>query len=319
MVSFTVTPLTDHTGGEVIGLDFTQPIDIETRAALNHAFAERHVLVMRDQHFTPEQFKAAAQLFGELQAHDKKERHVAGHPDVEYISNDEMIDGKRIIPGETFHTDHSNHPRPPKATTLFAVELPTSGGDTQYINMHDAYDDLPEATKRKIDGLKAVHVYQSKYSPRTLGKINEESRRNLPPPGIHPLVRTHPENGRKALFLNPVRMESIVGMEDKEALALIDELMRHATQRKYEYRHKWRHGDWVLWDNRSVMHQANPTMTCASAAIFIASCSRARCRSDGRDQEHAKINAAREDDHEPRISSDSNDRGCRQRAVGDGG
>jgi taurine dioxygenase len=258
MVSFTVTPLTDHTGAEVIGLDFTQPIDIETRAALNHAFAERHVLVMRDQHFTPEQFKAAAQLFGELQAHDKKERHVAGHPDVEYISNDEMVDGKRIIPGETFHTDHSNHPRPPKATTLFAVELPTSGGDTQYVNMHDAYDDLPEATKREIDGLKAVHVYQSKYSPRSLGTISKESRRNLPPPGIHPLVRTHPENGRKALFLNPVRMESIVGMEDKEALALIDELMRHATQKKYEYRHKWRHGDWVMWDNRSVMHQANP-------------------------------------------------------------
>jgi taurine dioxygenase len=258
MPSFAITPLTNHTGAEVIELDFTQPIDIETRVTLNRAFAERHVLVMRDQHFTPEQFKAAAQLFGELQPHDKRERHVAGHPDVEYISNDEIADGKRIIPGETFHTDHSNHPRPPKATTLFAVELPTSGGDTQYVNMHDAYDDLAEDTKQKIEGLKAVHVYQSKYSPRLLGKISEESRRNLPPPGIHPLVRTHPENGRKALFLNPVRMESIIGMEDKQALALIDELMRHATQKKYEYRHRWRHGDWVLWDNRSVMHQANP-------------------------------------------------------------
>jgi taurine dioxygenase len=258
MPSFAITPLTNHTGAEVIGLDFTQPIEIETRVTLNRAFAERHVLVMRDQHFTPEQFKAAAQLFGELQPHDKRERHVAGHPDVEYISNDEIADGKRIIPGETFHTDHSNHPRPPKATTLFAVELPTSGGDTQYVNMHDAYDDLAEDTKQKIEGLKAVHVYQSKYSPRLLGKISEESRRNLPPPGIHPLVRTHPENGRKALFLNPVRMESIIGMEDKQALALIDELMRHATQKKYEYRHRWRHGDWVLWDNRSVMHQANP-------------------------------------------------------------
>jgi taurine dioxygenase len=258
MASFTIKPLTDHTGTEVTGLDFTQPIDIDTRATLSRAFAERHVLVMRDQHFAPEQFKAAARLFGELQPHDKKERHVAGHPDVDYISNDEIVDGKRIIPGETFHTDHSNHPRPPKATTLFAVELPTSGGDTQYVNMHDAYDDLPEVAKQKIDGLKAVHFYQSKYSPRSLGKICEESRRNLPPPGIHPLVRMHPENGRKALFLNPVRMESIVGMKDKEALALIDELMRHATQKKYEYRHKWRHGDWVMWDNRSVMHQANP-------------------------------------------------------------
>jgi taurine dioxygenase len=217
MVSFTITPLREHTGAEITGLDFTQAIDLETRIALQHSFADYHVLVVRNQHFTPDQFRAAARLFGELHPHDKKERHVAGHPDIEYISNEEIVGGRQIIPGETFHTDHSNHPRPPKATTLFAVELPTSGGDTQYVNTHDAYDDLPQATKQRIAGLRAVHVYQSKYSPRSLGKISEESCRNLPPPGIHPLVRTHPENGRKALFLNPVRMESIVGMEDKEA------------------------------------------------------------------------------------------------------
>jgi taurine dioxygenase len=258
MAPLTITPLTGHTGVEVIGIDFTQPIDSETRAILQRAFVEHHVLVMRDQHFKPDEFKAAVELFGEIQPHDKKEHHVPGYPGIDYVSNDEIVDGRRIIPGETFHTDHSNHPRPPKATTLFAVNLPRSGGDTQYVNMHDAFDDLPANTKQKIDGLKAVHVYLSKYSPRPLGKISEESRRNLPPPGIHPLVRTHPENGRKALFLNPVRMQSIVGMQDEEALALINDLMRHATRKKYEYRHRWRHGDWVLWDNRSVMHQANP-------------------------------------------------------------
>jgi len=258
MASFTITPLTDHTAAEVVGIDFAQPVDADTRSTLSRAFADHHVLVMRDQHFTPDQFVAAARIFGELLPHDKKERHVPGHPEVEYISNEEVVNGKRIIPGETFHTDHSNHPRPPKATTLFAVELPSSGGDTQYVNVHDAYDDLPEDTKRKIDGLKAVHVYHSKYSPRQFGKLTDESRSKLPPPGIHPLVRTHPENGRKALYLNPVRIESIIGMEDKDALALVDELMRHATQKKYEYRHKWRHGDWVLWDNRSLLHQANP-------------------------------------------------------------
>ena len=258
MTSFTITPLTQHTGAEVTGLDFTQPIASDHLTMLRRAFVDHHVLVVREQHFGPQEFKAAAQLFGELQPHDKRERHVPGHPGVDYVSNDEIENGRRIIPGETFHTDHSNHPRPPKATTLFAVELPSSGGDTQYVNMHDAYDDLSEDMKRRIDGLKAVHVYLSKYSPRPLGHITEESRRNVPAPGIHPLVRTHPENGRKALFLNPVRMESILGMEDADALALIDALMRHATQKKYEYRHKWRHGDWVLWDNRSVMHQANP-------------------------------------------------------------
>ena len=107
-------------------------------------------------------------------------------------------------------------------------------------------------------GSRPCTCISSKYSPRPLGLITEESRRKVPPPGIHPLVRTHPDNGRKALFLNPVRIESIVGMADEDALAMIDGLMRHATQKKYEYRHRWRHGDWVVWDNRSVMHQANP-------------------------------------------------------------
>ena len=122
MTSFTITPLTDHTAAEVVGVDFSHPVDAAIRSALNGAFADHHVLVMRDQHFTPEQFVAAARIFGELLPHDKKERHVPGHPQVEYISNEEVVNGKRIIPGETFHTDHSNHPRPPKATTLFAVE-----------------------------------------------------------------------------------------------------------------------------------------------------------------------------------------------------
>ena len=257
MPSFEIAPLTAHTGAEVTGLDATQPIDDKTRILLNAAFAERHVLVMRDQRFTPEAFKAAAQIFGERLAHDKKEHHVPGHPDLYYISNDEILDGRRIIPGETFHTDHSNHPRPPKATMLYAVELPSKGGDTQYVNMHEAYRDLPPEAKEKIAGLKAVHVYLSKHSPRPLGHISAESLRDVPPPGVHPLVRTHPENGRKALYLNPVRMESIVGMADADALLLIDTLMRHATQKKYEYRHRWRPGDWVIWDNRSVMHQAN--------------------------------------------------------------
>ena len=258
MASFTITPLTARTGVEVIGLDFTQPIDAEARARLNKAFAEHHVLVMRDQHFGPEEFKVAAQVFGELQQHDKKERHVPGHPGVDYVSNDQIENGRRIIPGETFHTDHSNHPRPPKATMLYAVELPSKGGDTQYVNMHDAYDDLPADTKARLDGLKAVHVYLSKYSPRPLGSITADSLRDVPLPGVHPIVCTHPDNGRKALYLNPVRIESIIGMEDENALKLIDELMRHSTQKKYEYRHQWRHGDWVIWDNRSVMHQANP-------------------------------------------------------------
>ncbi len=253
----TISKLTDHTGAEVRGLDLRKPLDPTTHAALNRAFISCHVLVIRDQDFTPDQFKTAAQVFGELQQHDKREHHVPGHPDVYYVSNDEVVNGRRIIPGETFHTDHSNHPCPPKATTLYAVQLPSHGGDTQYVNMHQAYEDLPQTMKEGLRGLHAMHVYLSKYSPRPLGQIDEASLRAVPPPGIHPLVQHHPENHRPALYLNPVRIEAIQGMEDEEALALISKLMEHATQKKYEYRHQWRYGDMVIWDNRSVMHQAN--------------------------------------------------------------
>ena len=256
--TFNVTPLTGHTGAEIHGLDLTREIDAETRSVLNHAFAQFHVLVVRDQKYRPQDFLAAVQVWGELQPHDKKELHVPGFPQMYFVSNEQTVPGKRYISGETFHTDHSNHPAPPKATILYPVSLPSHGGDTQYVNMHLAYDELPEATKRRIDPLKAVHVYLSKYSPRELKPLNEESLKALPPPGVHPLVRVHPENRRKALFLNPVRIESIIGMPDDEALDLVAELMTHATQQKYEYRHQWQYGDMVLWDNRSVIHKANP-------------------------------------------------------------
>ena len=257
-MAFTITALTAHTGAEIRGLDLTKPVDPETREAVNRAFAQFHVLVVRDQKYGPEDFLTAVQVWGQLQPHDKKELHVPGYPQMYFVSNEQTVPGKRYISGETFHTDHSNHPAPPKATILYPVSLPSHGGDTQYVNMHLAYDELPEATKRRIDPLKAVHVYLSKYSPRELKPLNEESLKALPPPGIHPLVRVHPENGRKALFLNPVRIESIIGMPDDEALDLVTELMTHATQKQYEYRHRWQYGDMVLWDNRSVMHKANP-------------------------------------------------------------
>ena len=257
-MEYTITPMTEHTGAEVRGLDLNQGVDAETRAALNRAFADHHVLVVRGQEFTPPQFIAAAQIFGELFQHDKREMHVPGYPQIYYVSNEQTVPGKRYISGETFHTDHSNHPTPPKATMLFPVSLPSNGGDTQYVNMHAAYDDLPAETKQRIDGLKAVHVYLSKYSPRELRPLSEDSSRQVPLPGVHPLVRTHPENGRKALYLNPVRIESIEGMEDGEALDLVAELMAHAIQKKFEYRHQWHYGDFVIWDNRSVIHKANP-------------------------------------------------------------
>jgi taurine dioxygenase len=257
-VDYLLTPLNDHdTGAEIRGLDLTRPMTVAVREALNGNLAKYCVLVFREQRLSPEQFIEAGRIFGDLMLHHRSSAQSANNPSVSHVKNNPVAPGKYLIQGESFHTDHSNDPVPPKASSLFTVSLPSKGGDTQFVNMHNAYDDLPAELKRRIDGLKAVHVYQSKFSPREILGLDESSLKHLPPPAIHPLVRTHPENGRKFLYVNPVKIESIEGMPDDEAQELIAALMAHATQAKYEYRHQWKYGDMVIWDNRSVMHQAN--------------------------------------------------------------
>lgn len=257
-MDYAIAPLSAHTGAEVKGLDLRRPVDEATRARLNAAFVAHAVLVFRDQQLAPHQVLAAAQLFGDVFAQHNPRFQLPDCPLVHYISNqDSYPDGRRYIPGEGWHTDHSNAQSPPKATMLHAVRLPSAGGDTQYANMALAYDDLPEATKRRIAPLKAVHVYQSRHSARKLMELSPEAREEIPGAVVHPLVRTHPESGRKAIYLNPIRIEGILGLEEAEALSLLAELLAHATQPRYEYRHQWRPGDLVLWDNRSLLHKAN--------------------------------------------------------------
>ena len=257
-MNYKLEPLTDHeTGAEIFGLNLRQSVDAELRRALNAEFAKYHVLVFRDQKLTSSEFAHAGEIFGALMSHHHRDVRDPGHAEVYRVRNEQIAPGKYRIAGGTFHTDHSNHPIPPKATALHPVSLPSYGGDTQFVNMHNAYDGLPDATKRRVAGLKALHVFESKFSPRKLRPLDERSQKELPPPTAHPIVRVHPENGRKALYLNPVRIEAIEGMTEAAALALVAELMAHATQKRYEYRHNWRYGDMLIWDNRSVMHQAN--------------------------------------------------------------
>jgi taurine dioxygenase len=254
----TITRLSDHTGAEVRGVDLTNPVGDELRERLNRAFSEHSVLVVRDQHLSPQQVVDAVRLFGEVFPQQDKKFALPECPLIHYVSNqDSYPDGTRYIPGAGYHTDHSNAVAPPKATVLHAVKLPDAGGDTQYVNMHRAYEDLPEAMQRRIDGLRAVHVYQSRHSARKLMTLSEENRAAVPDAVLHPLVRTHPETGRKAIYLNPIRIEGIVGMQEGAALALLDELLEHARQPRFEYRHQWRAGDLVMWDNRCLLHKAN--------------------------------------------------------------
>jgi taurine dioxygenase len=255
----TITRLSSHTGAEVSGVDLARPLQPEVLDRLTRAFVEHSVLVICDQRLDARQFLAAMQNFGEVFPQHNPRFAVPECPLVHYISNqDKLEDGRTYIPGEGYHTDHSNDAIPPKATALHAVELPTTGGDTQFVNMHEAYKALPEAIRRSIDGRLARHVYQSRFSQRKLPQLAGERRNTIGAGSVfHPLVRTHPESGHKAIYINPIRIEEIVGMESTEALALLDKLLAHSTQPRFEYRHKWKAGDTVIWDNRCLLHKAN--------------------------------------------------------------
>lgn len=254
----TLAKLSDHIGAEVIGVDLRQPVDAESREILNKAFVDHSVLVIRGQQLDPHEMVVAVEIFGDIFQQHNTRFALKDCPQIHYISNqDRQPDGTRHIPGEGYHTDHSNDARPPKATVLHAVKLPDSGGDTQFVDMHRAFLALPEATKQRLKDLQAVHVYQSKHSTRKLMALPDTAKSRAPQSVTHPLVRTHPETGRPSLYLNPVRIESIVGMPDAEALSLLDELLTHASQEPFEYRHSWQVGDLVLWDNRCLLHKAN--------------------------------------------------------------
>ena len=254
-----IAKLSSHTGAEVLGVDLTRPLELALRERLYQAFVEYSVLVVRDQKLDAPQFLAAMQNFGEIFPQHNSRFAEPECPLVHYISNqDKLEDGRVYIPGEGYHTDHSNDEIPPKATALHTVRLPATGGDTQFVNMHEAYDALPEATRRRIDGRLARHVYQSRYSARKLPQLAGEKLKTVGAASVlHPLIRTHPESGRKAIYINPIRIEEIVGMETEEALALLDELLAHSTESRFEYRHRWKAGDTVIWDNRCLLHKAN--------------------------------------------------------------
>jgi taurine dioxygenase len=242
----------------VTGVDLSQPLPPEARYQLCQQFIEHSVLVVRGQSLAPAELLAAVQHFGEVFVQHNSRFQLAQCPQIHYLSNQDCYpDGSRYIPGSGYHTDHSNAPEPPKATILHAVQLPDRGGDTQYVNMHEAYKSLPEATRNRIDNLQAVHVYQSRHSERKLMGLTPGKETIASAEVVHPVVRTHPETHRKALFLNPIRIERIIGMEERAALELLDELLAHAVAACHEYRHRWQPGDFVMWDNRTLLHKAN--------------------------------------------------------------
>lgn len=245
-------------GAEVSGIDLTQPVNDALRAELNALFAKYAVLVFREQPLNPPQFMKAAEIFGTLMVQQIKKFVLPDFPMVGCNSTKDLPrkNGKLQVRGENYHTDHSNDLAPPSATSLVAVQIPSYGGDTQFVDVRRAYDDLSTERKAKLVSLRSRHVHESSRSPRSFAKLSPEEMARIPHTE-QPLVIRHPVSGRPALYLNTGRMEGIEGMSADEGFALIDELYQHATQPRYEYRHQWQIGDLVIWDNRSVMHQAN--------------------------------------------------------------
>jgi taurine dioxygenase len=254
-----IRPLGETMGAEVTALDLNDGLGPDTIGALNDAFAEHIVLCVRNQDFTPKQYADAARLFGEPDIQLNESFNFPDLPELGVISSDdkdELGTGKRVIRGTTWHTDHSFREAPPKATMLYALVVPETGGDTSFCNTRAAYEALPAATKRRIDGLKAVHTYEASRSANKMVKLSADEARKTPDV-VHPLVRKHLPTGRNALYLSTTRLERIIGLDRAESDALIDELLAHATQPRFQYHHRWRPGDLVIWDNRCSLHHAN--------------------------------------------------------------
>jgi taurine dioxygenase len=256
--TLTVRPLSPVAGAEIVGVDLAEALSPELRDALGRAFLERHLLVFRDQDLTPDQQHALTLHFGPIEDHVARGADGTRSPVVHRVHNLDEHDRPTATPRERgnyfWHTDKSYHAIPSLLTMLHAKELPPAGGDTQFANTARGYAALPETTKREIDGLRVVHSWE--VSRRNAGgRLATADEVRERPPVTHPLVRTHPDTGVKALYLG-LHTSHVVGMPEAEGRALLDRLLAHTTKPEFVYTHQWRAGDLVLWDNRCLLHRA---------------------------------------------------------------
>lgn len=253
-------------GAEIKGVDLSQDIAPDTFAKIEAAFNEHSVIVFRDQSITPNQQLAFSDKFGALEINAFNKYALPDHPGVLIVSNirENGADIGFADAGSHWHSDMSYTAHPPRCTILFAVEVPTrddapSGdtlGDTLFASTAAAYDTLPDDMKTRLTDLQAVHRFAAKErgvkGPLKLTKAQIDKH----PDVRHPVVRTHPETGRKCLYVREGECVSIDGMDDANAVALIKQLSDLCVEERFIYRHKWRVGDVLMWDNCAVQHIA---------------------------------------------------------------
>lgn len=259
--SFQIRPLSDVMAAEVTGLDLSQPLDRATREAVYDAFLAYKILVFRDQQLSKQQQIDFSEQFGPLERHTLRNQGADAFPLVHVVSNLNVEGKPRGTLGSTkWHTDKSFRPQPSMATILHEITLPPSGGDTCFADMYAAYEALSEAEKAELDPLRVVHSWE--LSRENLHRhMSEEEKRDAPTTS-HPLVRTHPDTGRKCLFIG-IHASYLEGLPIEAGRQRIEQLEAHATQQPFIYRHQWRKGDVLMWDNRCLLHRADPNFDAA--------------------------------------------------------
>ena len=251
-------PLSPAGGVAVTGLDLAQPLTPDTSQRIREAFRDHHVVVFHDQVLNREQQYAFAANFGEVEAHGGRNPQAKRYAVAHVISN---LDGagnpvdrsSSPVSNYRWHTDKPYYPAPPSMTTLYGVELPPHGGDTEFANTALGYTALPEVTKRRIAPLRVVFRWGAALSQPSDPQVPAPEPEN-PPPVDHPLVRTHPETGIPALYLGN-HASHILDLPTAEGVSLLEALLAHTTRPEFVYTHRWRKGDLVMWDNRCLLHR----------------------------------------------------------------
>ena len=241
---------TPHIGAEIFGVDLSKPLGNQQFQEVHDALMDRLVIFFRDQKLSIEQHKDFGRRFGKLHMHPASPDIVAGHPEVLVIKADEHA---KYIPGEDWHSDVSCDPEPPMGSILYLAEVPPDGGgDTMFANMYLAYEMLSEPIRKLIDGLTAVHDGEKHYR----GRYGNDDRGKIYPRAEHPIVRTHPETGRKCLFVNRFFTTHIIGLRKAESDAILEMLYRHVETPELSVRFKWHPNSVAFWDNRCTQHHA---------------------------------------------------------------
>ena len=252
----TVAPVSGVLGAEIAGVDLADELDEAVVDEIHRAFLDHHVLFFRDQELSAEAQMAFGRRFGRLGTHP----FVTGRNDYPEVIEIVTEPDDKVNFGGGWHTDVTFLEEPDLGSILYAVEVPPYGGDTLFADQQAAYEALPEATKARIDGLVALHSASAQYGAGGYSTLSRSvPTKNAAAAGKvvrHPVVRTHPETGRKGLYVNRAFAIGVEGMAPDEARRLLEELFVHATREAFTCRFRWRPGSLAMWDNRCVQHYA---------------------------------------------------------------